>query len=341
MTGPAARFARIEAISYYLPETVLSNAELSAQFPEWSVEKIAKKTGINNRHIVSENQTSSDLAVAAGKKLISEYEVDPQSVDFLIVCTQSPDFLLPTTACLVQEGLKLGNHTGALDVNLGCSGYIYSLGLAKGLIESGQVSSVLLISTDTYSRFVNNDDKSVRTIFGDGAAATLVTASGEQESILGINYGTDGSGARHLMTPGGGMANAERLNIEATAEARGLKSNGFDLYMNGAEVFNFTLRVVPDTIQKSLEKASASMADVDAFVFHQANKFMLDTIRKKVGIPPEKFVVQMADCGNTVSSSIPIALKLALDGNEVEEGDLTLLAGFGVGLSWGSVLVRV
>ncbi|MHA6967256.1 ketoacyl-ACP synthase III [Glutamicibacter bergerei] len=334
-------FARIAAVSYVLPEHELTNEMLSNQYPEWSVEKIGSKTGISTRHVVGDDETASDLAEAAARKLFAEHSIDPQSIDYLIVCTQSPDFLLPSTACIVQEKIGLSTDVGAVDVNLGCSGYIYALGLAKGILETRQASKVLLITTDTYSRYVNEADKSVRTIFGDAATATLLLADADKESIFGINYGTDGSGAQHLVLPNGGLGDVNRINEEAAAEARGLETNGFDLYMNGPEVFNFTLRVVPDTLQKTLSKAGLSIDEVDAFVFHQANKFMLNTLRKKMRLPVEKFVVKMDHCGNTVSSSIPIALREAIDASEVKEGETALLAGFGVGLSWGSLLIRL
>lgn len=335
----ASQRARIQAISYYLPGAELSNEKLSAEFPEWSVEKIGTKTGISTRHIAGADEFTSDLAARAAETLFQEHSIDPQIVDYIILCTQSPDFYLPTTACIVQSKLGLRTDVGALDVNLGCSGYIYSLSLAKALVESGQATNVLLITADTFSKFLNRADKSVRTIFGDGAAASLISADGESTSLHGFVYGTDGSGGKHLLVPNGGLASGTDLSPNSDVGSRGLSSNGYDLYMDGPEVFNFTLRVVPECIERSLTRAGLEAADIDAFVFHQANRFMLNTLRKKLGIEPERFVIQMEECGNTVSSSIPIALAEGIKSGDIKKGMKLMLVGFGVGLSWGAVVV--
>lgn len=334
--------ARIAAVEYHLPEQVLTNADLAEEFPEWSVDKIAAKTGIHRRHIAAPDEYSSDLAIAAGRRLIERDGIDPEWIDYLLVVTQTPDYLLPTTACIVHEGLRLRASAGAADINLGCSGYVYGLGQAKGLIESGQAARVLLITTDTYTKLVNPRDKSVRTIFGDGAAATLVEADAADESverITGITYGTDGSGAGRLVVPHGGLRGGGDLEPRSTAAARELESNGYDLYMDGPEIFNFTLRVVPESVDTVLAKAQASLDDIDLFVFHQANAFMLEHLRKKLKVPQEKFFVSLAETGNTVSSSIPIALTDAVTAGALRPGMRVMLLGFGVGLSWGGLVV--
>ena len=164
--------AAIRAIEYYLPETVLGSDDLTREFPDWSVAKIESKTGIRERHIASGSECSSDLGIAAAKKLFDSGAVSPSEIDFLLFCTQSPDYFLPTTACMMQAALGIPKTAGALDFNLGCSGFVYGLGLAKGLIETGQAKSILLITAETYSKFIHPRDRSVRTIFGDAAAAT-------------------------------------------------------------------------------------------------------------------------------------------------------------------------
>ena len=197
--------AALSAIEYYLPEKTLSTADLSAEFPEWSVEKIDEKTGIRERHIAAPDECASDLAVAAARKLFASSACQPDAVDYLLFCTQSPDYFLPTTACLIQDRLGLPKTAGALDFNLGCSGFIYGLGLAQGLIASGQASNVLLLTAETYSKFLNPRDRSVRTIFGDAAAATLLTAEDSPNALIGpFVYGTDGSGGPNLIVPTGG-----------------------------------------------------------------------------------------------------------------------------------------
>ena len=332
--------ARIAAVEYHLPESVLTNDALAAEFPEWTVEKIAAKTGISHRHISGPDEFSSDLATAAGRALFERHGIDPASIEYLIVCTQSPDYFLPSTSCLVQEQLGLPHTAGATDITLGCSGYIYALGLAKGLIESGQVSNVLVITADTYTKFINPADKSVRTIFGDGAAATLVTDDGDADAIAAITYGTDGSGGKSLIVPNGGLRAGSRLQPKSDPSARGLEANGYDLYMDGPDIFNFTLKVVPESVDTILAKANLGLDDIDLFVFHQANAFMLEHLRKKLGVPTEKFFVALEESGNTVSSTIPIALAEAERQGALTKGMRVMLLGFGVGLSWGGLVVR-
>lgn len=332
--------ARIQAVDYYLPEGELSNDDLSREFPEWTVDKISSKTGIRRRHIAAENEFTSDLAVGAGRALFARHGIAAEDVDYLIVCTQSPDFYMPTTACLVQDQLGLRTDIGATDVNLGCSGYIYSLGMAKGLIESGQVGNVLVITADTYSKFINPRDKSVRTIFGDGASASFVVGSDSPEALYAISYGSDGSGGKNLIVPNGGLRSAAEIAPKSDVAARQLDGDGYDLYMDGPEIFNFTLDVVPRSVDAILRKAQLELEEIDLFVFHQANRFMLEHLRKKLGIDQEKFFLSLEDSGNTVSSTIPIALTEAVNQGVLKSGMKVMLLGFGVGLSWGGLLVN-
>ena len=334
--------AAIRAIEYFLPQGALSTGQLAAEFPDWSVEKIDAKTGIQCRHIASDQECASDLAVAAANKLFSSGACRPEEIDYVLLCTQSPDYFLPTTACLVQNRLGIPTTAGALDFNLGCSGFIYGLGLAEALICSGQASHVLLLTAETYSKFLHPRDRSVRTIFGDAAAATLLTAEETPTASLGpFVYGTDGAGGVNLIVPAGGMRrrNAAATAIETEDEQGNLRADD-NLYMNGPEIFNFTLSVVPSTIQRLLDTAKLSLDQVDLFVFHQANRYMLDHLRKRLAIPPEKFVVAMQSCGNTVSSTIPIAIKHATANGQIANNALVMLVGFGVGYSWGATLWR-
>jgi len=329
----------IRAIEYYLPETVLSTEDLSREFPEWSVKKIESKTGIRERHIAAPEDCSSDLGIAAAKKLFDSGACTPQQIDYLF-CTQSPDYFLPTTACLVQDRLGIPTSAGALDFNLGCSGFIYGLSLAKGLIESGQAQNVLLITAETYSKFINPRDKSVRTIFGDAAAATLIGSVDQDEVITGpFVLGTDGRGGPNLMVPTGGMRHRDVSGPEFQ-DTDGNWRSGRDLYMNGAEVFAFTMRDIPPCIHRLLERTQNKIPDYDLFIFHQANRYMLNHLRQTLEIPPDRFYVAMEHCGNTVSSTIPIALKHALAEGVLKPGMRVMLVGFGVGYSWGAVTVR-
>lgn len=331
--------AHIASVAYHLPAAVLTNDDLAAEFPEWTVDKISAKTGISRRHIAAPDEFSSHLGIAAAQELFTRDGIDAASIDYLIMCTQSPDYYMPTTACLVQEGLGLRHDAGATDITLGCSGYIYGLGLAKGLIESGQAESVLLVTADTYSKFINPRDKSVRTIFGDGASATLVRGVEGDDGLTGITYGTNGAGGKNLIVPNGGLRAGTDIAPKAAVDARDLVESGHDLYMDGPEIFNFTLDVVPTTVDEILRKTGMSKDDVDLFVFHQANAFMLEHLRKKLDVPAEKFFVSLAESGNTVSSTIPIALADAVEQGVLRSGMKVLIMGFGVGLSWGGMIV--
>jgi 3-oxoacyl-[acyl-carrier-protein] synthase-3 len=241
---------------------------------------------------------------------------------------------------LVHEELGLRADAGALDLNLGCSGYVYALGLAKGLIDSQQVRNVLVVTSDTYTKLLNPLDKSVRSIFGDGATATLLDSSGNPESISGFVQGTDGSGAGLLMVPRGGLRAGSEINPASAPEERKLESSQFDLYMDGPAIFNFTLKVVGPLVHETLEKSRLSLESVDYVVFHQANAFMLKHIVQKLDIPSAKAPILMRNWGNTVSSTIPMALHSLLADSEVRDYRI-LLAGFGVGLSWAGISVEM
>jgi 3-oxoacyl-[acyl-carrier-protein] synthase-3 len=332
--------AFVAAIRAALPEAILDNEQLASEYEGWSAEKIYAKTGICTRHIAAQNEYASDLAVRAAQAVMTDLSLDPSCVDFLLCCTQTPDYILPTTACLLQHRLGLPLSCGALDFNLGCSGYVYGLGLAKGLINSGQARTLLLLTAGTYSKLINPADKSVRTLFGDGAAATLIVAR-EQESLIGpFVYGTDGAGAQNIIVPTGGMRRPVVPQAELVPDDSGNARTINDLYMNGPEVFNFTLRVVPEAVRQLLARSELDQDAVDLFVFHQANRFMLDHLRRKLQIPAAKFVIAMEQVGNTVASSIPIALRQAEERAQLRPGALVMLVAFGVGYSWGATLIR-
>lgn len=303
-------------IEYYLPGKELPNTELAALFPEWSADKILSKTGIASRHVVSDGEDVVDLAEAACRKLFDKEQINISGVDFVLLCTQSPRYRLPSTACLLQNRLGISTNAGALDFDLGCSGFVYGLSLAKGLVRGGIAKNVLLVTAETYTKYIGEMDKSTRTIFGDGAAATLIDAEAV-DSIGAFVLGTDGSGAEKLIL-----------------------REGKNLFMDGPEIFNFTLDVVPKTIDAVCGKNGVARDEIDLFVFHQANKFMLDTIRKVTGLPKDRFYVNLEDTGNTVSSTIPIALKRAESEGKLRTGMKVMILGFGVGLSWGGTIVQ-
>ena len=329
--------AYIKAISYYLPERVVTNDELLTEFPEWSVDKVAKKVGVNSRHIAGEQETAGDLAEKAALKLFDEYKINPSTIDFILLCTQSPDYFLPSTACILQHKLGIPTHAGALDFNLGCSGCVYGMAMAKGLIAAGIAKNVLLLTAETYNKYLHPSDKSNRSIFGDGAAACLISTDGIA-SIENFTLGTDGSGYKNLIVGTGASRQKKATGIEVT-DNDGHKRRDDYLYMDGSAIFNFTLDTVPTMIEEILTKNNLTQDEIDYYVFHQANKFMLNTIRKVCVLPRDKFYVNLEETGNTVSSTIFIGLRDCLDKEIIHKGMKVMVGGFGVGLSWGGTIL--
>lgn len=328
----------IKGITYYLPKRVVTNEELLREFPEWSVDKVAKKVGVNSRHLAAEKETAGDMAEKAARKLFEEYNVSPSDIDFVMLCTQSPDYFLPSTACILQHKLGIPTTAGAFDYNLGCSGCVYGLAMAKGLVVAGIAKNVLILTAETYNKYLHPSDKSNRSIFGDGAAACLVSTEGFAE-IGEFSLGTDGSGADHLIVKTGASRCKQATGI-VTEDEDGHQRYDDYLYMNGSAVFNFTLEAVPTMMKDILAKNNMSSDDVDYYVFHQANKFMLNTIRKVCVLPKEKFYVNLEETGNTVSSTVMIGLKQCMESGNIHEGMNVMISGFGVGLSWGGTMLN-
>lgn len=337
------RRASLQSVAYYFPDRRLTNTELAGHFVDWSADKILAKTGIATRYIATGEEYSSDLGVAAAEHLFASGACKPEDIDFLLFCTQSPDYFVPATACLVQERLGLRNDCGAMDFNQGCSGFVYGLALAKSLIESLGLTNVLLITAETYSKFIHPNDRSVRTIFGDAAAATLISAVDSGEDLIGpFIFGTDGRGAQNLIVRAGGMRKpmSEETSV-VTADKGGNERSLNNLFMNGPEIFNFTLKAVPAAVNALLQRTSLATNDIDYYVLHQANRFMLDKLREKLKIDPEQFCTEMEDCGNTVSSTIPIGLARSSHDGRLKPGARVMCVGFGAGYSWAAGLVKI
>lgn len=330
--------AFIKGISYYLPKKVVTNKELLQEFPEWSVDKVAAKVGVDSRHVAGENETAGDMAEKAARSLFEEYYIDPKTIDFLLLCTQSSDYFLPSTACIIQDRLGIPTTAGAFDYNLGCSGCVYGMAMAKGLIAGGIAKNVLLLTAETYNKYLHPSDKSNRSIFGDGAAACLISTEGIAE-IGEFCLGTDGSGAKHLIVETGAARHKAVTGVVTEDEDGHPKFDDY-LYMNGSAIFNFTLDAVPTIMKDTLVKNNMGKDDVDYYVFHQANSFMLNTIRKVCVLPKDKFYVNLAETGNTVSSTVMIGLKQCIDAGTITPGMKVLVTGFGVGLSWGGTILK-
>ncbi|MCF0243814.1 MAG: ketoacyl-ACP synthase III [Bacteroidaceae bacterium] len=328
----------IKKIATYLPEKVVTNEEMVMDFPEWSVDKIADKIGVIERRVAADNETATDMAFAAAERLFEDNDIDKGEIDFVVFCTQSPDYKLPTSACLLQHRLGLRTNIGALDYNLGCSGYVYGLAIAKGLIACSVAKNVLLLTAETYNKYLHPRDKGNRTIFGDAATATVVSTQGFAE-VGEFSLGTDGSGGDNLIVKTG-MSRCPDSKNDVSFDEDGNPVSSDHLYMNGSEIFSFTQSNVPKVVKDTLAKNSIEKEDVDMFVFHQANKYMLNFLRKKMKIDEEKYYVDMSKVGNTVSNSIPLALDSAIRNGVIKKGMKVLISGFGVGYSWGGAILR-
>ena len=329
--------AYIKDISYTIPSFVVTNEDLVKEFPTWNVDKITEKIGISERHVVTQDETALDLAIEAAESLFKNNVAKKEEIDFVIYCTQSPDYKLPSSACIIQDKLGLSTRCGAFDYNLGCSGYVYGLAIAKGFVESGVASNVLLLTGETYTKYIHPKDKGNRSIFGDGASATVVSNDGFAE-IGNFVLGTDGSGADSLIVKTGGSRYPVSRN-DLTFTDKGTPVSSDHLQMDGQEIFAFTLIRVPKMLKEVLRVNQIEKEDVDLFVFHQANKYMLDNLQRKLKIENDRFFVDYEKVGNTVSSTIPIALCHARK-QGVLKGNV-MLAGFGVGLSWAAVNLKV
>ena len=331
------RNACITAIEYYLPEQKLTNHELAGLFSGRTPEEIAHKTGVSSRSVAAEEECCSDLGVTAAQKAFASGTCTPDDIDFLLFCTETPDYFFPATACLAQARLGIPVSAGALDFNLGCSGFVYGLGLAKGLIQTGQANRVLLITADLLSRFIGATDRAARAVFGDAGAATIIEAVDSDDEIgLGsFVYGTDGRGAEHFILREGALRGLSS-NHQKPSGGAGLPA----LKMNGQKIMEFAIGTVPDQIRRLLTRAELSIADVDLFVFHQSSRYVLEMLRHILHIPEEKFFISLEDCGNTVSSTIPVALRRASGEGKLLPGHTVVTCGYGVGLSWGASILK-
>ena len=320
----------IKAISTYFPKNILTNDAISAQFPEWNSEKILQKIGIEQRYIAQEDECASDMAAKAVLNLIEEHHLDKNAIDFLLLCTQTPDHILSTTACIVQEKAGLPTSCAALDINQGCSGYIYGLSLASSLIASGNFKNVILVTADTYTKYIHPKDKGNLSIFGDAATATLVSTEGAY-CIGKPTLGTDGAGAENLIIRNGGTRSPRNENPDDL-------DNFVD--MEGGKIFNFIIKRTPEVVYNNLKKNNLDIKDIDLFVFHQANTHILNKVREEMEIPEEKFVIEMRYYGNTISSTIPIAFSEHLRKYPQKASEKIQFVGFGVGYSWGAICIE-
>jgi 3-oxoacyl-[acyl-carrier-protein] synthase-3 len=331
--------AYISAIEYALPARVVDNAEIAARHPEWRMEQVALRSGVQERRWCAPSETALDLGESACRQLADRTGFDLADVDAILFCTQTPDYVMPPNACLLQHRLGLPRTVAALDYSLACSGFVYGLYLAKALVQSESARHVLLITAETYSKWIHPDDRGPATLFGDGAAATLV--SGGEPAVGAFELGTDGGGAASFMIPAGG---ARRPRSDDTAHAvrdsSGNVRRAEDIYMDGAAVLDFVKTEIPALVRRLLDREKLSLDDLDLVIFHQGSQLTLDVLHRALKIPPHKQFANIASVGNTVSASIPIALRDAELQGRLKPGMSVMLVGFGVGLSVGACVVR-
>ena len=329
----------ITHINYYLPKINYSNENLKNKK---SINSIIKKVGINKKFSAEENEYASDLAIKAVRNLINDYPDLRKSIDFLIFCTQSPDYILPSSSSKIQNEIFTDKKIGSLDISLGCSGFVYSLAVAQSFIHAGFSKKILIVTSDTYSKFINEDDISVRSIFGDAAVATIVSSTKKKNYRNFLpDFGTDGSGIFDLILPGSGLKPVEKTNDEARSKGINKEFRENQLSMDGTKMFTFALKAVPKTINKVLKKNKIKIEEIDLFIFHQANQFMLESIQTKLDICKEKLYIGLSGKGNTTSSSIPLALYDAAVQKKLKTNTKVLLCGFGVGLSWATSIIQI
>lgn len=326
-TSTLMAFAQIAGVGSYLPERRLTNADLE-RMVDTSDEWILKRVGISERRVVAEGETTSDLGARAGLAALADAGVAPEDVDLLVLATSSPDFVFPSTACLVQA--KMGLTCPAFDVMAACTGFIYALQTATDAIVAGRVRTVLVIGADALTRHVDFTDRSTAVLFGDGAGAVVLTAE-DEPGVMCVELGSDGSGADMLKVPVGA----------AVPPTSGMCERGEQyLVMEGSEVFKFAVRVIPQVTRKALSACKLKTDDLRWLVPHQANQRIIDTIADRLHMPHEKVVSTIRDMGNTSTASIPLALDGLYTGGDLTSGDLVALVGFGAGLTWGAAVMR-
>jgi 3-oxoacyl-[acyl-carrier-protein] synthase-3 len=327
----------IQHIAYYLPEKKLSNSQLATEFGK-SEEDILKITGVKNRNVRAEHQIGSDLGYMAAEKLFSNYPYLKDNIDLLIFCTEGLDYKAPTTASTLHYKLGLKESCACIDLPMGCAGFVYGLGIAKASLLTEDVSCVLFITADIPTSVIHSQDFEMRAIFGDAGVATIVKNS-SKGTIGRFVFGTDGSGAEHLIVKSG--STREQIDekwLDAYKNEPGKLSHG-RMHMNGLEIARFSLKRVPELLEQVLNKNNLQFSDVDLFVFHQASEFILNALKRKCKIPDNKFYTYYQEVGNTVSCSIPIALYHADKEGKLKRGDKVVLLGFGVGFAWGGTVI--
>src|SRR5262245_23646997 len=323
-------YAAITGWGAYSPARVLTNQDI-AQLVDTNDEWIRSRTGISERRIAGSNESSSTMGIIAGRQALEQAQLSPRDVDLVLCATTTPDYLLPATACLIQQQLGCV-RAGAFDINAACSGFTYGLGIGSQFIQGGAARRILLVASETLTRFVNWEDRGTCVLFGDGAGAVVLEATAERTGVLSVALGSRGDVERMLVIEGGGSA------VPATADTVARKAH--TMRMRGNEVFKMAVRNMTSTAQEALAKANLKLDDICAVIPHQANLRILTATQEALELPPEKMFVNVDRHGNTGAASIALALGEYLQLRPAHVGDQFLLVAFGGGLTWGACVLR-
>lgn len=323
-------YAHVTGWGMAVPNRVLTNHEI-AEFVDTTDEWIVSRTGIRERRVAEERDTTASLATKAALRALDRTDLSPQDLDLVIVATATPEHLFPATACLVQDSLGAVN-AGAFDLMAACTGFIYGVAMASQSIRSGAIRNALVIGSETLSRFIDWQDRGTCILFGDGAGAFVLQASEEPGGVLSSVMRSDGSGGSLLSIPAGGS------HLPATLETLNKKQHY--IQMNGREVFRFATRVMAEATREAAERAGLKVEDLNIIIPHQANRRIIESAARGLDQPMEKFVVNLDRYGNTSSASIPIAVAEALDSGRIRPGDRMVMVGFGAGLTWGALAMQ-
>jgi len=334
--------AAITAIHYCIPNTRLTNEELEQRFDPKALKSIVKMSGIKERRVVRPGQTALDLGFVAAERMLKSRGVQAATLDLIVFVSQTADYQIPASACVLHERLKASENCAAFDINLGCSAFPYALSVVNGMIVSGQARRALLVNADALTQVIHPLDRGLVPLHGDGAVATLVEAVPEEHAGLGkFLLGTDGTGYKHLMIPASGARcpRSEATKVEIRDESGSVRTDEH-LAMNGPAIFHFSIYKVPDVIKAALAKFGLTLANIDLVLLHQANTMMLEQIYRVLGVPEEKRFFFMEQVGNMSGASTPMVLAEAVRQGRVRPGSRTLLCSFGVGLSWGVAVIE-
>ncbi len=333
--------AKIKNIYFHLPKRVVTNDDLMTENPMWDLTSVAKKTGVEQRYFADDDETALDLSIGACKKFFKESGIEPHQIDCILFCSQTHDYIMPGNSALLHRHFDFRKNVMAFDITLACSGYVYALTIAKSLIASSVVRNVMLVTADTYSKLIHKRDRSTRSLFGDAASVTYLVPCNDEQGIIGQSLATEGKFYKKFYVPAGGFRFPKSESTsQAYIDNAGNMRSDEDIIMDGMGIWNFIRSKVPEHLLNFLDSRQLKINDIDLFVMHQASSLTLDSIQKSLKICDEKMFRNIKKYGNTVSSSIPIALAEAINDGLILKGNLVLISGFGVGLSYGSVLIQ-